>query len=280
LAIVTANLYGIPNDLNSIEKIAKNNGVFLIDDAAQSMGAKVGDRYSGFFGEAGILSLDKGKNITSIQGGILALHSEQLQDIVSSNYAKLNSSDLISDSKEIIKLLVYTLFLRPSLYWIPDSLPFLDLGSTIYTEDYPTLKYSNALCGIAASQLGRIELINRKRSENAQRYISHLSGLERIKTITVDNILSPVYLRFPVLSTDRKTRDLTIQTLNEAGFGATPSYPSAISEIKEIKKRLLLSRDCCSNGDSIADRIITLPTHEYVTPSDILAISDILHKIY
>jgi dTDP-4-amino-4,6-dideoxygalactose transaminase len=279
LAIVTSNLYGIPNDLLSINKIAKDNDVFLVDDAAQSMGAKIGDNYSGFFGDAGILSLDKGKNITSIQGGILAVHSEQLSSIISHNYATLNSTDFINDSKEIIKLLVYALFLHPSLYWIPDSLPFLDLGGTIYTEDYPILKYSNALCGIAASQLERIESINLKRIENAHLYLSYLSDIKNMQTITVDEALSPVYLRFPILSKDRSTRNITVTTLNDAGFGATSSYPTAISEIEEIKNQLQLSRDCCLNGDYVAERIITLPTHEYVNPKDILEISNILHKI-
>ncbi|MCK4822374.1 aminotransferase class V-fold PLP-dependent enzyme, partial [bacterium] len=65
LAIVTSNLYGIPNDLPEIEKIAKKHGIYLIDDAAQSLGGKINDTYSGTFGDVGIFSLDKGKNITS-----------------------------------------------------------------------------------------------------------------------------------------------------------------------------------------------------------------------
>ena len=69
LAVVTANLYGIPNALPDLERIARERGVYLLDDAAQSLGARLGGRAVGTFGDAGLYSFDKGKIICTIQGG-------------------------------------------------------------------------------------------------------------------------------------------------------------------------------------------------------------------
>src|SRR3989304_3846610 len=41
LCIVTSNLYGIPDDLAAIERIASRNAVLMIDDAAQCMGGRM-----------------------------------------------------------------------------------------------------------------------------------------------------------------------------------------------------------------------------------------------
>ena len=78
VGIVSSNLYGIPNDLQALSRIAEEQGIFLVDDAAQCMGGKVNGRASGTFGTAGLFSLDKGKNITSIEGGIVVTGSDDL----------------------------------------------------------------------------------------------------------------------------------------------------------------------------------------------------------
>lgn len=51
--ILVAGLYGNPVDYPGIEKICKDFGVKLIDDAAQSFGAKLNGRLAGTWGDAG-----------------------------------------------------------------------------------------------------------------------------------------------------------------------------------------------------------------------------------
>src|SRR5690606_13714195 len=71
LAIVSANLYGLPNALPAIERITRERGVFMLDDAAQALGARIAGRAVGSFGDAGLYSFDKGKIICTIQGGAI-----------------------------------------------------------------------------------------------------------------------------------------------------------------------------------------------------------------
>ena len=86
LGIVTSNLYGIPNDLEQIGRIADAKDIYLIDDCAQCMGGQVGGKFSGTMGIAGLFSLDKGKNITSMDGGILITNSDELASCIGAKH--------------------------------------------------------------------------------------------------------------------------------------------------------------------------------------------------
>lgn len=72
-AIVIASMYGNPANLAEIEKLCKNKGIIMIDDAAQSFGAKVDGRFVGSFGDGGFFSFSPGKPTAAHRGGIFGL---------------------------------------------------------------------------------------------------------------------------------------------------------------------------------------------------------------
>jgi dTDP-4-amino-4,6-dideoxygalactose transaminase len=59
--LLVASMYGNLANLMQIDKYCKENNIFLIDDAAQSFGAKLDNRYIGTFGDAGFFSFSPGK---------------------------------------------------------------------------------------------------------------------------------------------------------------------------------------------------------------------------
>ena len=59
--VLVASMYGNPADLVSIENYCKDNNIFLLDDSAQSFGAKLDGKFLGTFGDAGFFSFSPGK---------------------------------------------------------------------------------------------------------------------------------------------------------------------------------------------------------------------------
>ncbi len=55
-AIIPVHLYGQMCDMDSIQKIAKKNKIVIIEDCAQSQGAKFKNKFSGTFGKFGCFS--------------------------------------------------------------------------------------------------------------------------------------------------------------------------------------------------------------------------------
>jgi dTDP-4-amino-4,6-dideoxygalactose transaminase len=276
LAIISSNLYGLPNNLPNLENLVAKYNVYLIDDAAQAMGATIGHRFCGTFGEVGIFSLDKGKNITSIDGGIIITNSDELARLVQKEVVLLQEPSSSNMLIYILKILIYSLFMHPNLYWLPNNLPFLKLGATKYTTDYPLAAYSKILAGIGVQLFKRLDEITNIRVANALRIKSDIASSRKISLISAPLDSKPVFLRLPVLVNDPSMRNLIIKKLQKKGIGATGSYPASIAEIDEVRNITNLQLSEANEGMKIARKIITLPTHPYLQISDIQKISSVL----
>lgn len=264
LCVASANLYGIPNDLPRLCAIARKNRALVLDDAAQSMEAKVQGSFSGTLGDVGVFSLDKGKNITSIDGGIIVTNRDDLGSRLWKKVAALPEPSLKTRLLYLIKLLVYSSFLHPRLYWIPNGIPLLKLGSTRYTVNFSKEAYPVFLASIGKRLFDRIGLITASRIEKAQFLIDKLKGLDNIQLIPYPSYISPVFLRLPLLIKG-DYRDKVMIRLKQAGIGASTSYPTSIVDIPNIGSNLFRGSCHSEAGRWVAKRILTLPIHSYVS---------------
>ena len=94
-AIIPVDLAGLPVDRDRLYAIARRRGLRVIEDAAQSIGARWGGRLIGSFGDFVSFSFHPNKNITTIEGGCLVVNNEaeaklaeqyRLQGVVRSGY--------------------------------------------------------------------------------------------------------------------------------------------------------------------------------------------------
>ncbi len=72
-AIVVVHYAGFPADLTALRRIADQNGISLIEDAAHSLGARYADQGIGTIGDYAIFSLQAIKHMTTVDGGILTM---------------------------------------------------------------------------------------------------------------------------------------------------------------------------------------------------------------
>lgn len=70
-AVIVVNLYGQSADMDTLQAICDRYGVPIIEDAAESMGARYKGRASGTLGLMGIYSFNGNKIITTSGGGML-----------------------------------------------------------------------------------------------------------------------------------------------------------------------------------------------------------------
>ena len=76
--VVAQHSFGIPCDIDVIEKFCKDNGIFLVEDCALALGSKLREKNVGTFGDAAIFSTDHSKPINTIIGGLYILKIAQL----------------------------------------------------------------------------------------------------------------------------------------------------------------------------------------------------------
>lgn len=279
LCVVSGNLYGYPDDMKTIESITEKAGCYLLDDAAQSMNAMVDQRYAGTWGDIGLYSLDKGKNITSLQGGIIVTDNDQIASWISQQLDTLPPASVKQQLADGLKLIAYMLMLKPCFYWIPANIPALGLGKTIYTTDYLFCRYSRSMSALAWRLFKRIDEISRLRTERARKMIELLQSINGIKFIhKVNDSALPVYLRLPLLVDSSKNRNTIIAELNRAGIGASASYPQSIADLEDICDFAVIHNNVASSGQYIASHILTLPTLSYMNDKDMARINRIFAK--
>ncbi|RMH42216.1 MAG: aminotransferase class I/II-fold pyridoxal phosphate-dependent enzyme [Deltaproteobacteria bacterium] len=70
-AVIAVDLYGHCADYDLLEPLCARYGVTLIEDAAEALGARYGERPAGTFGAMGVFSFNGNKIITTSGGGML-----------------------------------------------------------------------------------------------------------------------------------------------------------------------------------------------------------------
>ena len=80
--IVLAHLYGTPGKLSEIKEIAKKHDALIIEDAAESFGAKYKGMETGNFGDYNAISFNGNKIITGSSGGMFLTNSREDADKV------------------------------------------------------------------------------------------------------------------------------------------------------------------------------------------------------
>jgi len=78
-AILPVHLYGAPVEIDKLQKIAKKNKLFLIEDAAQAHGAVFKNKNLGTFGDVSVFSFYPGKNLGAYgDGGVIVTNNKNL----------------------------------------------------------------------------------------------------------------------------------------------------------------------------------------------------------
>jgi dTDP-4-amino-4,6-dideoxygalactose transaminase len=270
LAIVATNLYGLPNDMCALEKLVQRHGVFLIDDAAQAMGGRIDARWCGTFGDAGVFSFGRGKSLSSGRGGAVLTRSPRVARALRTEMATLSPATARQSGLDLLGALAAAAFLRPSLYWIPNAMPWLGLGRTVYSTDFSLATAPSSLAALGYVMADRLDDFVEARAANAAILMEAMTHTPGVRTIAPTTGAVPSYVRFPILIDDCWTRARVLAALRAAGIGGSGSYPSSIADIPALHGRVVgLTASTARCGRRVAESIVTLPTHGFVTPSDL-----------
>lgn len=258
LAVIPCNLFGIPSDIERLQNIIGGEKIFIIDDAAQAMGASRNGRLAGTRGDIGFYSLDRGKNLTTVEGGIILTKRKDVADEVRKITNKLNKYTKSNQSVLLMKAMIVSLLLRPFLYWIPANLPGLGLGKTIYSIQFPIRRMSNTQAGLAWNWREKLAKFNKVRRENTEYFYNEFFGNHKIHCLKKNS--GATYQRFPVFLNGIKNIDMN----KLKRLGMSKMYPDSIDHIPDLKFH---NENGFSVAKEISKKLFCLPTHSYLDES-------------
>jgi len=252
---VVCHLFGYPCPMNGLADVAAGHGVPLVDDAAQAMGATVEGRAAGMSGIAGILSLSRGKNITSVDGGVILTNDSELSRAIAG--VACEPSRRRDIPALALKALLIWALQRPQIYWLPRSLPFLKIGASVFEPDFPIGEMSPFQAALGRRMFGRLDEINQERVRNAEDIIRRSDKPGRFPEAAPGS--RPVYLRLPCLG--QAGREIP-------EMGVVRSYPQALCDLQELRPHVVHGAQDCPEARRLARELVTLPTHCFVTQAD------------
>jgi dTDP-4-amino-4,6-dideoxygalactose transaminase len=272
LCVVPTHLFGRPADVDRVKRLCEGKGIVVVEDAAQAMGGQSGGRPLGTLGDVAFFSLGRGKNLTCGTGGIILTGSLSIAEKIKAEYATLPEAPRGEVVQNWLEMMAMRFFIHPLLYWLPAGIPFLRLGETKFYTNFPIFRMDEVRAHQLYGWERRLAQVNQERAARARWLIEGLDLHRRgIRPITGKEA---IYLRLPVMLRDRETKEAVCRQSREVGAGMSPNYPATIQAIPELSGRI--TGLTYPGAQEIVDRLITLPTHEFVKEQDRVRIDRIL----
>ncbi len=285
VAIVLCHQFGIVFDTEKAKEMAHAVGAFVVDDAAQAMGGMIDKEYAACMGDIGLFSLSRGKPLTAVEGGLLLTANEQIAKalftVKEKLYGEHSQKSLTSELAPIIKSFALYVLRRPHFYSIPASMPWLNIGASIFEPDFhdgPMSPYRMALC---LASLPLLENANDLRRKMATRYSELLANHPELQSFSINPKAKNIYLRYPVLPREG-TESLTQKIMQDANglrakkLGISRGFPKALHQVDDIKPFLAKDHEeIFSGAEYLAKNLITLPCHDQVSENDFKQIMQI-----
>ncbi len=247
-AIVAMHYGGYPSPMSELLELAREHGLYIIEDAAHAPGAMLDGNALGSIGDAGCFSFFPNKNMTTGEGGAVVFRRQEHAD-----RARLLRSHAMT-----------------TLTWDrhrghATSYDVLDVGYNYRIDEI------RAALGIG--QLARLPAFNAARRVLADRYRERLAehgGLD----VPFENARGePSFHIAPVLARTPAARDEIRERLRIERIQTSVHYPpihrfSSYAGAGELPVT-----------DTIADRVLTLPLHPGLGLAAVDEICDLLFRL-
>jgi perosamine synthetase len=245
-AILPVHVFGLPCNMDRILEIARQHGVFVIEDACEAIGASWRDRSCGTFGDTGVFAFYPNKQITTGEGGVLVTDDDRLDRA----FKSLRNQGRGTDGA-----------------WLQHE----RMGYNYRLSDL------NSALGL--SQLQRLDEILQLRQQVADLYRNHLAAIEEIALPVYEQPHSRVSWFVYVIrlrSATRQVRDRILQQLRAAGI-ACSNYFSPI-HLQPYFQKMGYRAGQFPVTEAVGDSTIALPFYNRLTEADVRVVADALKQ--
>ena len=221
-ACVPMHSYGHPCRIDEIKRILKKYYIFLIEDAAESLGSFYKNKHTGTFGKLGILSFNGNKIITAGGGGCIIT----------------NDKIFAKKAKHI------TTTAKVSHKW--------DFNHDSIGYNY---RMPNLNAALLVAQLESLDIFIKNKRKLAKKYEGFFKNTDYNFFKEPINSRSNYWLNLIILK-DKKKRDQFLEKTNSKGIMTRPIW-KLMSELKMFKDCQIGS---LKNVKYLQDRVVNIPS--------------------
>ncbi|MEQ9714209.1 MAG: DegT/DnrJ/EryC1/StrS family aminotransferase [Candidatus Asgardarchaeia archaeon] len=241
-AIMPIHYGGMPCKIEELKEVAEDYNLILIEDAAESFGAKFKGRYVGTFGDSAIFSFCHNKVFTTSEGGCV-----------------------VTDNKEIYERLKlirsYGRIVKGDYFVNPEYLDYVEIGYNF--------RMSTILAVLGISQLKKVNKTIAMRKKNAEFLNKELGK--------IDDIVVPeppsedyyvVYQMYTIrVLRGKEVRDKLMRFLKDKEI-TTRIYFDPLHKYS-IFKKLGYEHIKLPNTEKLSSQVLTLPMYPSMTKEEL-----------
>ena len=282
LAVVHTHLGGRVADVEKTITIAKNEGAYVIEDAAQSLGAKLDNKSVGTFGDIGFYSLGVGKGLTIFSGGVVVSRNIQIREALRRVGDNLPRHYLL-ELRRVVELVGYYLFYRPlgmGLVFGCHLRNKLKRGNLIQAVgddcsfNFPLHKVSALRKRIGASAAVRLPAFIEKTKQIAEERLAQLTKAPGVRVVLDADCGEGVWPFFIVQMPSEKTRDAVLEHLWDKGLGVGRLFIHALKDYDYLAPYFVGSN--IPNAQAFAAKTFIITNCIWLSEQDFAKICDVI----
>ncbi len=291
LCIIATHMGGLPCDIEAIAQIARDYGVFLIEDAAQALGARVNGRSVGTFGDIGVFSLTRGKGLSIYEGGFLiakdhiTLHD--VKDLVEKMEIR-NKGGSLDELLKVSQLLGLAMLYNPVgmsfVYGMPlrNALKANNIVKAVGDDLAGPIKI-NRVCGyrksVGANAAKRFNSFLKNNQERARRRIERIKRIEGFSVIEEQSSASGSWPFISVVCTSNSLRDKVLERLWTSGLGVTRLFACELTGYDYLKNDVAESRHLLRHSRNFAERSFMISNSHWLTDDGFDSVITVLEQV-
>ena len=255
-AIILVHVLGIPNHMNEILKLCKENDILLIEDTCESIGSKYNDKLLGTLGDLSTFSFYFGHHMSTIEGGMISTNDEDLYHILLSIRSHGWDRDLPKEKQNSLR----------EKYGV-------DKFRSLYTFYYPgfNLRSTDLQAYIGLGQLEKLDMIVENRNKNFIRYKNEIKN-------TFWNVSPPEgsfisNFSFPIIT--KNIKELTEQLITN-NIECRPLICGSINEHPFWYERY--GKQNLPNSKLVHNYGLYLPNNHQMTDEEISKVIEVVNK--
>lgn len=279
-AVVPTHLFGTPCDMDAIREIARRRGVAVIEDCAQSTGARYKGVRVGNLGDAAYYTFGLTKNMTTLSGAMITTDRDEVAERIRATIQAGGPTPRKKLAKEAVTGLAMVVATHPWVYWATVH-PAVVLGNKLGQDpiherfgeaevryDKLPSSYSRSSraravqAEIGLSQLNRLEALNGARIRNGRKLDQGLAHIPGLTVPTYPEGAEPIYMSFVV---HHARRDELARALRARGVDTTVGYMSDCSDSPLFPEY----RAECPNASRAHAELLHIPVHPNLNERDV-----------
>jgi len=267
LAVIPVHMFGFPCTMKEALQIGRERKIFVIEDACQAPGARLDGVRVGAIGDCGIFSFCKGKNVSTFHGGMVTTDNDTLAERIRAHVSGLPPRSFTYRASVPVLLTAFSFAMRPWVYGAFFSVIEKFKSTEVHEKFYPTV-YNGFMAGVGNALMPHIDHWNSIRRANGMRITDSIEDAAGVFVPRAIEGAEPVFNHVPVVFEDEARLVDTQQRLFGRGIDTGRMYERPIHRIYDWLG-YPAEPDPFPEATHIAPRILTLPSHPYLTGRDI-----------